>query len=288
VSAEAAEAVVADSAVAVMRWLLGLGEHRSRFRAQCSPDGDRCQEQCSLNLARVTLVPIQPTTARARARVEMTNDIKAAARRQLAEVGSDGLSLRAVARELGVVSSAVYRYFASRDELLTALIIDAYDAVGDVAEAAAAASAGRRVEVRWATVARAVRGWSLAHPHDYALIYGSPVPGYRAPTDTVSPALRVTLAAMGVLDEGVRKGEVDTTPRSSVARPVHADFTIIRAGLGFELSDEIVARGLAAWTGLLGHISYELFGHLHNGITDFDAFFEHQLARTTADLVGSR
>jgi AcrR family transcriptional regulator len=234
----------------------------------------------------VACVPIQPTTARARARVEMTQDIKAAARRQLAEVGSDGLSLRAVARELGLVSSAVYRYFASRDELLTALIVDAYDAVGLAAEEAAGASAGRPVAERWKAVARAVRSWALRNPNDYALIYGSPVPGYQAPTDTVSPALRVTRAALGVLSDGLAAGDVDATPRSPVARPVHADFSVIRLGLGAELPDEVLARGLAAWTGLLGHISYELFGHLHNGITDYDAFFEHQLARSTADLVG--
>ncbi|WP_426570926.1 TetR/AcrR family transcriptional regulator [Aquihabitans sp. McL0605] len=232
-------------------------------------------------------MPIQPTTARARARVEMTNDIKVAAHRQLVEVGPDGVSLRAVARELGVVSSAVYRYFASRDELLTALIIDGYDAVGAVAEHAAAASVGRPVGERWALVARSVRAWSLAHPHDYALVYGSPVPGYQAPADTVSPALRVTVAAMTVVAEGVEAGEIDVTPTSPVARPVHADFTLIRAGMDIAIPDEVMARAIAAWTGLLGHISYELFGHLHNGITDYDAFFEHQLDRTTRGLVGA-
>ena len=214
----------------------------------------------------------------------MTDDIKAIARRHLAEHGSDGLSLRAVARELGVVSSAVYRYFASRDELLTALIVDAYNAVGAAAEEAAADHRGG-VAARWKRVAHAVRRWALVNPHDYALVYGSPVPGYRAPEDTVSPALRVTLAALGVIRDGVEAGEVDVEPRSSVSRPVHADFSILRAGAGMDLPDEVMARALAAWTGLLGHISYELFGHLHNGITDFEAFFEHQLERSTVQLV---
>lgn len=231
-------------------------------------------------------MPIQPTTARARARVEMTRDIKAAAHRQLAEVGPDALSLRAVARELGVVSSAVYRYFASRDELLTALIVDAYDAVGTAAEGAASASEGQPIGERWAAVARAVRGWALANRHDYALVYGSPVPGYQAPTDTVSPAIRAPQAALTVLEDGVAAGEVGIAKRTPVSRAVHHDFATIREGLGSELPDEVLARGLAAWTGLLGHLSYELFGHLHNGITDYDAFFEHQLARATQELVG--
>jgi len=230
-------------------------------------------------------MPIDPSTPRALARIERIAEIKAAARRQLAEVGSDGLSLRAVARELDVVSSAVYRYFASRDELLTALIVDSYDAVGEVAEAAAAASAGRSAGERWSAVARAVRAWAYAQPHDYALIYGTPVPGYRAPDDTVSPALRAPLAALGVVVDGVAAGEIATDRRSPVTRVVHADLTTVRAGAGMDLDDEVMARSLAAWTGLLGHFSYELFGHLHNGITDFDAFFEHQLARSTAVLI---
>src|SRR4051812_28648339 len=113
-----------------------------------------------------------PTTARARARAELTREILASAQRQLAEVGAAGLSLRAVARDLGMVSSAVYRYFSSRDELLTVLIVDAYDSVGDAAEAAAAAARGS-TESRFVTVATAIRRWAVEHPHDYALIYGS-------------------------------------------------------------------------------------------------------------------
>ena len=77
-----------------------------------------------------------PTTARERARAELTTEITDRARAQLATVGAAGLSLRAVARELGMASSAVYRYFPSRDELLTRLIIDGYDALGAAAEAA--------------------------------------------------------------------------------------------------------------------------------------------------------
>lgn len=218
-----------------------------------------------------------PTTARARARAAMTADIKAIARRHLAEHGPDGLSLRAVARELGVVSSAVYRYVASRDELLTLLIIDAFDAVGEAAEEAAAHGRGS-LEARWGAVCRAVRVWAVGHPQDYALVYGSPVPGYAAPEVTVDPAQRVTRAAVGVVVDAFAAGEIDPTPRGPVPRPVHADFAVLRAGLGVELPDEVVGRMLLAWTGLFGHLSFELFGHLHGGISDYDAFFDHQVA----------
>src|ERR1044072_4042690 len=138
-------------------------------------------------------------TARERARAELTEEIKGAARRQPAAVGAEALSLRAVSRELGMVSSALYRYFPSRDELLTALIIDAYDGIGAAAEAALAGTRGDDDPVeRWIAVCRAARGWALAHPHEYALIYGSPVPSYSAPQATVAPASRAALALIAV------------------------------------------------------------------------------------------
>jgi AcrR family transcriptional regulator len=139
-------------------------------------------------------------TARERARAQITREIKDEARRQLAEQGAQRLSLRAVARELGMVSSALYRYFASRDELLTALIIDAYDALGAAAEAAVAAGPAA-VRDRWRACCHAARDWAIAHPHEYALIYGSPVPGYQAPAETIAPAGRVALVIGGLLAE---------------------------------------------------------------------------------------
>lgn len=136
--------------------------------------------------------------ARARARIEVTAAIKDEARRQLAAEGASKLSLRAVARELGMVSSALYRYFPSRDDLLTALIIDAYDSVGETAEVAHSGVVDAGPVRRWITVCEAVRGWALAHPHEYALIYGSPVPGYVAPETTVPSAARVALLLIGI------------------------------------------------------------------------------------------
>src|SRR5690242_7837663 len=98
-----------------------------------------------------------------------------------------------------MVSSAVYRYFPSRDDLLTALIVDAYDAVGAAAEAALTETRRRGVVARWVHVTTAIRRWALAHPHEYALIYGSPVPGYAAPQDTIDPATRVALVLLGIV-----------------------------------------------------------------------------------------
>jgi len=226
-----------------------------------------------------------PETAhgiRARARRELTAAIKAVAQRQLAEGGAVALSLRAIARDLGMASSAVYRYYASRDELLTALVIDAYNDLGEAAEAALAAHADALPSVQWVAVCRAVRSWALAHPHAYALIYGTPVPGYRAPVDTIAPASRVGLALASVVAEADRSGLI-TAAVWPVAEPVGMDADRLADALGLDLPRAVVTAMVAAWAQLFGLVSFELFGQFENVVTARDDFFDRaaeQLARS--------
>ena len=224
-------------------------------------------------------------TARDRARAELTDEIKAVARRHLAEHGSAALSLRAVAREVGMVSSAVYRYFPSRDDLLTALIVDAYDAVGEAAEQALAARRRSGVTGRWVAVSKAIRAWALANPHEYALIYGSPVPGYAAPQDTIDPAARVAVALLQIVVDGVAAGEISVAETMTVPRAVRADFAQLRAVAAPGVPDAALSRTLLAWSQLFGSISLEMFGHLHNVIHDYDAYFELQMRHAAEFLV---
>ena len=223
-----------------------------------------------------------PTTARERARAELTAEITDLARAQLATVGAAGLSLRAVARELGMASSAMYRYFASRDELLTRLIIDGYDALGLAAEQADDPTAAPRE--RWLAVCRAVRSWALAHPHEYALLYGSPVPGYSAPQDTVPAAARVGLVLGRVLGDAARAGALPATSGTGTST-VSADLVEVFGGDQPGLDDRVRARALVAWSGLYGTISFELFGHFVGSVTDADAFFDDAM-RDLAGLIG--
>lgn len=208
---------------------------------------------------------------RARARAELVAAIKAAARRQVAAKGAPALSLRAVARELGMVSSALYRYFPSRDDLLTALIIDAYDDLGAAAEAAAAAASAEPVRARWRAVCHAIRDWARAHPHEYALLYGSPVPGYRAPEETVAHAARVAIVLAGVLRDGAARGGAHATAFADGADAgLDPD---VRSGFLAGLPDDAITRGLLVWSELFGLISFELYGHLVGSVADYDAFF---------------
>jgi AcrR family transcriptional regulator len=228
---------------------------------------------------------------RARVRAELTEEIKSVARRHLATDGAN-LSLRAVARDLGMVSSALYRYFASRDELLTALIVDAYQALGDTAEAADGAEADTDLRGRWLAVCHAVRGWALRNPAEYALIYGSPVPGYAAPPDTTAPAQRVAMTLVGILIDAAGTGQLAPPAGSPPPPPVRADLArliVQRASTLAEpagtLAEEQLARGLAGWSQLFGLVSFEIFGRLEQVVDHVEHYFDHQM-RLMADLAG--
>ncbi|MBT1670362.1 TetR/AcrR family transcriptional regulator [Curtobacterium flaccumfaciens pv. flaccumfaciens] len=249
-------------------------------------------------------------TARALARQTVTADILAAARTRLTGEGPAALSLRAVARDVGMVSSAVYRYFPSRDDLLTALLITDYDELGAAVEAAGAA-AGPAPGARWVAMCRAIRDWSIAHPGDFALLFGSPVPGYAAPRETVVPATRTTLALVRVVADAVGSGAPgasgsSVTPGSSVtstpaaagrpgsptappaapgaAGPAVADGVATLRSFGITLPDEVLVRTLMAWTTVFGTISFELFGHFVGSVSDPAAYFDQVIVRLADDL----
>ncbi|MGH3248864.1 MAG: TetR/AcrR family transcriptional regulator [Trebonia sp.] len=231
-------------------------------------------------------------TARERARAELTLEIKEEARRQLGAAGADGLSLRAVARKLGMASSALYRYYPSRDDLLTALIIDAYNAIGDATERAvadAAPDAARPARERWIAACHAIRDWARSSPHEYALIYGSPVPGYRAPEATIGPASRIPLAFVGLIRDAHRGGELTaasgaTTVTGALAEQVTALSAVLSTP---DVPPDALVRAVTAWAQLFGLISFELFGQFVGSFEPADALFAHAVVRLAA-FVGLR
>ena len=234
----------------------------------------------------MTATQSAPRTARERARAELTREIKEGARRQLAATGADGISLRAVARELGMASSALYRYFPSRDDLLTALIIDAYQALGDAVDRAVAAVPIAELRRRWFVICRSTREWAIEHPHEYALIFGSPVPGYEAPQDTVQPAIRVPLALVGVLSDGwFAKLLAHPYPEEAVAPTLATQVGRVTRAAAPGLPPWLMARGLIAWSQLFGMLSFELFGQFVGSVNPTDDFFDHAVGMM-ADFVG--
>ena len=211
--------------------------------------------------------------------------ITAAAR--VAADGAASLSLRAVARDVGMVSSAVYRYFASRDELLTALIIEAYDSLGAAAESAVAESTGAAPAERWVATAMAVRRWAHTHRHDYALLYGTPVPGYAAPQDTVASGTRVSFAFVRIVADALRDGKLARPRRQavSVSASTSGSFHALREVIELDdAGDSTLLMLLLAWTQLFGLLTFELFGQTRNFVDDDEALFRDAAATMAGHL----
>ncbi|MEV0796369.1 TetR/AcrR family transcriptional regulator [Kribbella sp. NPDC050281] len=223
-------------------------------------------------------------TARERARAELTEEIKAAARRQLATEGAESLSLRAISRELGMVSSALYRYFPSRDDLLTGLIVDAYDALGTAAESAAAKDYEHPIQA-WLAVCAALREWARANPHEYALIYGSPISGYQAPQATVEPAARTPIVLLRIVSQAHAEGWLKLpgdVPEPTGKLPEQLD---VIAAIAPGVPYRILLRVVIAWTQLFGMISFELFGQLVGTMDPADDFYD-AATRQMAKFIG--
>jgi AcrR family transcriptional regulator len=228
---------------------------------------------------------MRAASVRARVRAQMIDEIKATARRHLATDGAN-LSLRAVARDMGMVSSALYRYFASRDDLLTALIIDAYNALGDLVEAGDAAVTDRGdLRGRWLACCHAVRRWALTNSAQYALIFGSPVPGYAAPQDTTVAAQRTPAVLIGILSDGVTSGTLAAPDPAELPAPVRADLVATRDEVFPGLPEAVLARGSIGWIHLFGAVSFELFGQLNNVIEAREEYFDYQM-RQLGQLIG--
>jgi AcrR family transcriptional regulator len=226
-----------------------------------------------------------PRTARDHARLELTRAILGSARRQLAEVGPAALSVRAVARDLGMASSATYRYFRSRDELLTALLVECYDELGAAVEKADQGVSDRSdLAARWHAICHAVRDWARGAPHEYALLYGSPVPGYAAPETTVPAAARVPQALLALATDAHAAGLGLGAPALPVPPAEVAALGGVRGLVDGQIGDPRLVRSLMAWATLFGHISLELFGHMHRGVLDYDTHFAHVVDSLAADM----
>lgn len=187
-------------------------------------------------------------TARAQARDRTTAAIMAAAREEVAEKGGVGLSMRAIARRVGLVSSAVYRHFPTRDALLTALILESYhhldDTLGQVERTTRAED--------WRQLARDFREWARASPTEFQLIYGTPIGGYAAPTETIPAAAAVArhfLEVGGGGPVGVYAGG-----------PLIAQFETVAAQIP-KVDPSGFAAVLAELAALVGFVNLELAGH---------------------------
>lgn len=225
-------------------------------------------------------------TRREQQREDTTTEIKEVARRQMAEVGAAALSLRAIARDMGMTAPALYRYYDNRDALVTTLIVEAYNALADAMHAADSQAAPDDFNGRFQAVAFAFRQWAMQHPQDFTLIYGTPIPGYQAPRDqTVEPAGRVLQTIGFVLTAAWQAGKI------KMPIPYHPLPSALQSVIGDllpYLPENVPAAGvvltMTIWARLYGLVWGELYGHFIPGLAESGALYRLEVAAIWAEL----
>ncbi len=205
-----------------------------------------------------------PATRRARQRQATVAEIKALARAQLAADGADAVNLRAIARQMGTTSSALFRYFPSHADLISALLADAYAALAEALAAAVEARPSGDHAGRWAALCHAYRDWALARPAEFTLTHGTPVPGYQAPMEATGPAAARTIeTALGAYAAAVAAGAADLA-RSAVPADLETGplWEAILGGQAQAYQPRLAGIILTAWASIIGYLSAEIFGSL--------------------------
>ncbi|SDI13466.1 DNA-binding transcriptional regulator, AcrR family [Sinosporangium album] len=217
--------------------------------------------------------PAPRSSMRERFREQVREDVKAAALDQLAAGGAQAISINAIAKHLGVSGPALYRYFANRDDLLTALVIDAYEDLHDaLAHELRAGAPSRTPHERFRALAHAYRAWALAEPHRYELLFKPPLPGYDAHAEPLAAAARSLMALLlGVLAELDRE---DTPPATEPRSGTYQNEDVLTARTAGASEFHLA---VAVWSCLHGIVSLELGGGLSAMTIDVDALFEHEV-----------
>jgi AcrR family transcriptional regulator len=202
---------------------------------------------------------------RERLRAETTAEILDAARRRLATDGAEAVTLRAIARDLGTGASSLYRYFASRDDLITALLVEAFDSQADAVASAIREHADAADALRAALAV--YRSWSLEHPTEFSLAYGTPLPGYRAPADrTIGPAVRVGGLVIDVITALWRDGRLSHDPlrhRDQILTQTERDdLEALARRRGYDTPVALLSLGVDVLVRIHGFVIMEVFGQL--------------------------
>lgn len=216
--------------------------------------------------------------------------ILGAAREELAEAGPGALSVRSIARRLGVAAGGLYRYVEGRDDLLTALVVEAYEGIGAAAERAVA-RAGDGAAEAWVAAWLAVREHALERPHEFALVYGTPVIGYAAPARTIDAATRlITVLAQLAVDarpRAVGPSAPVPSPGTGLREDLDRvrDWSIAHLEGGDRITDAAALGVLRGWTEGIGTIGFELHGH-YVGSVEHGAAYLEAVARAQARTLG--
>jgi AcrR family transcriptional regulator len=210
-------------------------------------------------------------TRREKHREATRDEIKDVARRLMTEHGTAAISTRMIAREMGLTAPALYHYFSSRDELITDLIVDAFNALADAMQEAGERAASESVKEQLTQILLVYRRWALEHPIDFQLIYGNPIPGYEAPDElTIPAASRAFIVLLPLIAK--LSGRNNTVPPG-----MQMHLEEMRARDGYEVPLQDLYGAIVGWSRLHGIIMLELFHHLQPLIGDVDAYYRAEI-----------
>lgn len=219
-----------------------------------------------------------PRPKNEQAHERISEDVKAIARRQMAEQGTASISLRAIAREMGITAPAIYRYFPSLDDLITALILDAFNALADHLETVRDSVPVDDPIGRLWTMLLGYREWALLHPTEYMLIYGNPIPGYHAPGELTVPASARTMEVfVGALKDAHERGLVELPAYSDMPSPLRDHLTAIAALPEYDAPLAMIRLSVSFWARLQGLVTLELYSHTPPVVGDADAFYRDEM-----------
>ncbi|HSN75696.1 MAG TPA: TetR/AcrR family transcriptional regulator [Anaerolineae bacterium] len=210
---------------------------------------------------------------------DMPSQIKAAARQQMAQRGTAGISLRGIGRELGITAPAIYNYFPRLDDLITALIVDAFNALADAIEAAEEATQSETCGPKVLAMCLAYRQWAVEHRVDFQLIYGNPIPGYEAPAEVTVPLARRPFDGLFRLFlQAYQTGELAIpTGYELVPASITAHFAEWLPKAGYDFPDALLCLLMSGWARIHGMVMLELFEHLGPVVGDAAAFYDYEV-----------
>ncbi len=218
-------------------------------------------------------------TRRERLRENTREEIKSIARKHMQEQGTAAISLRAIARDMGLTVTALYRYYPSHDDLVTALIVDAFNALADTMEQADSSQPRERYAERLMAVMLAYREWAMQNSGDFQLIYGNPIPGYHAPSEVTVPAVvRGFRVVVGILAEAMANGELQPSDEYQQLPPhVSAYMTELIERDGYNIPLQPMYLGVSGWVKMHGMIMLELFHHTPSVVGDPEEFYRFEI-----------
>ena len=210
--------------------------------------------------------------------------VKQVARQQMAELGTAGLSLRAIAREMAITAPAIYNYFPRLEDMITALIVDAFTALGDAIEQADAVTGSNLQKMR--SMIMTYRQWAVEHPVDFQLIFGNPIPGYVAPMEVTAPLARRPFQTLYIhFAEAQRQQEIRVPAcYQQVPGEISAHLARWKREADAEVDDALFCLLMIAWARIHGMVVLELNHHLQPTIGDAEALYRFEVDVLLAQL----